>query len=187
MSNYEDYNHVTSDEEYSNGLGRQNSISDVAYAYIIVFLVSHGILPALLILMKCLMWKNVPKLDIFFAWSSLATWTILIFTAYLVVKGKMEQFVANGGLLITYIILLTLSGLVALIANMFHSSNVWKCCNNCFTCGQNVVPMYPVPRSQTKEELMNFIKKVEETGPTLVTGKMLVTGTRRYGDNYVRL
>ena len=187
MSNYEDYNYISSGEDYSIQTERHNSLSDVHYASIIVFLVSYGILPVLLILIRNLMWKNVPKLDIFFAWSSLATWTILVFTAYLVVNDKFGEFVAKPGLLIAYIIFLTLSGLVALIANMFHSSNVWKCCNNCFTCGQNVVPMYPIPRSQSKQELMNFLKKVQETGPTLVTGRMLVTGTRRLGDTYVRL
>lgn len=166
---------------------RQASISDTEFVFHVAFLLSWVLLPALLILLKCLAWKNVPKLDILFAWSSLATWAILIVEIYLYINDQWYIMSMKSIPTMLYIVLHMHCGMLALIANMYHSSNVWKCYNTCFTCGQNSVPMYPIPRSESEEELTRTLKKIQEIGPTLVSGRMIVTGTRRYGKSRVRV
>ena len=147
--------------------------------------VSYVVLPLLFILMRSVMWSNVPKLDLFFAWGSLATWIQIVFLIWLGVTDNMDRFTTDVDLFVAFIILFSMVAEVPLIANMLHSSRVW----DCISCGENgkTPPMYPIPREETHENLMKLMEKIRSTGPTLVTGKMIVTGTRQNGNSRINL
>ena len=128
-------------------------------------------LPICLILLRCFVFKNVPKLDLFFLVCAIGTWSLALWSIILFGTSIYcdEDCVPFGGLketgnIMALILLTILCPLLSIVFEPAHAFG-WGC-----GCTENPPPM-PIDLNPTPVETMrDIIKRIETTGPTLTAG-----------------
>ena len=146
--------------------------------------VTFIILPFFLSLIRCCIWKNVPKWDLFLAYNSLVWWPQVVFYSWLTYSCVQHRTAIHYSYIIVICFLAAFSVIALVVSPCCHSGECWAGYNKACS-GIEAVKIYPIPTLVSGRQMKNLVKLLVDTGPTMVSGFMDQTGEKKVGDAYI--
>ena len=163
-----------------NGTLKWNYDGVTGLFLVVIFIV----LPSIISLIRCVIWRNVPKWDLFLAYTSLIWWPQVLFYTWLTYSCVQDRSPIHYSLIIIICLLSTISIIAAVISPCTYSGDCWYNYNKGCS-GIESIKMHPVPRNVSVEEMEKLIKTILKTGPTMVCGFMYQKGSKKVGNTTI--
>jgi len=174
MGNYYEYVYDIYGKEIDRDYSYEAILRNITFC---IYGFTYGAIPLLLILIKCCFKKQIPKVELFLAWSSLATWIFIIYFIILAVLSKkyyMYYYLGERFFIVEYAIYSGIAGGFCILAHLLDL------CAQCLTrTGECSFSYRPLPNGCSKERMEKIMEAIRSTGPTLVIGNFVITDEKR--------
>ena len=147
---------------------------------VVIFIV----LPFLLSLVRCCIWRNVPKWDLFLAYNSLVWWPQVVFYIWLTYSCVQDRTAIHWSYIVIICFLSSISVIAAVVSPCTHSGECWTGYNKCCS-GIEAIKIYPIPTVVSARQMRSRVKTLLDTGPTMVCGFMDQSGSKKVGDTTI--